>query len=345
MSDLGYSCGNNISRRDFLKLSGVGLLGLITPPLDSFEDFLPDQQGRVLDLKIALHAKPSFNSQEIKVFWKDTVLPVSKVTVGDEEPAHNRIWYRIGDEGYAHSGSIQPVKTTLNPPADHIPTQGTLAEVTVPFTDAHWGPGKDYPVAYRFYYETTHWITARVSDLHGDPWYRISDDKWDFVYYVPATHLRIVSQDELTPISPHVPPAEKRLEVRLSQQLVIAHEGDQQVFMARAATGTEFSNGRYLTPSGVHTTFHKRPSRHMAAGNLAANGYDLPGVPWISYITESGIAFHGTYWHNDYGRPRSHGCINLTSQASKWIYRWTLPVVPPDQQRVYEDYGTQVLVI
>ncbi|MEJ2353252.1 MAG: L,D-transpeptidase, partial [Anaerolineales bacterium] len=59
----------------------------------------------------------------------------------------------------------------------------------------------------------------------------------------------------------------------------------------------------------------------------------------------SGIAFHGTYWHNDYGRPRSHGCINLTSRAAKWIYRWTLPVVPPDQQRVYEDFGTRVDVI
>lgn len=345
VSDLAYSSGPQISRRDFLKLGGVGLLGLITPPLDRFEDLLPDQQGRVLDLKISLYDKPTFNGQELKVFWKDTVLPLSEVTVGDNEPAHNRIWYRIGDEGYAHSGSIQPVKTILNQPAEQIPTQGTLAEVTVPFTDAHWGPGKEYPVAYRFYYETTHWIIAKVSDLRGDPWYRIMDDKWDFKYYVPATHLRLVPREELTPISPEVPPGEKRLEVRLSHQLVVAYEGDQPVFMARAATGTEFSNGRYLTPAGLHTTFHKRPSRHMAAGNLAANGYDLPGVPWISYITESGIAFHGTYWHNDYGRPRSHGCINLTSQASKWIYRWTLPVVPPDQQRVYEDFGTQVLVI
>ena len=334
-----------LSRRDFLKSSGMGLLGLLLPPLDNFADMLPDQQGRVTDLKISLHAEPSYNSQEIKIYWKDTVLPVSEVTVGDEEPAHNRIWYRVGAEGYIHSGSLQPVKTQLNSAEEELPDAGALAEVTVPFTDAHWGPGKQYPVAYRFYYETTHWIIAAVSDNLGEPWYRILDDKWEFKFYVPAPHLRLIPSEELTSQSPDVPPSEKRIAVHLGQQLVVAYEWNQPVFMARASTGTEFSNGRYLTPAGRHQTFHKRPSRHMAAGNLAANGYDLPGVPWNSYITESGIAFHSTYWHNDYGRPRSHGCINLTPQAAKWIYRWTLPVVPPDQQRVYEDFGTQVDVI
>ncbi len=61
----------------------------------------------------------------------------------------------------------------------------------------------------------------------------------------------------------------------------------------------------------------------MAAGDIASNGFDLPGVPWVLYITESGISFHGTYWHNDYGRPHSHGCINLAPQAAKWLFRWT----------------------
>jgi len=58
----------------------------------------------------------------------------------------------------------------------------------------------------------------------------------------------------------------------------------------------------------------------MARGNLAANGYDLPGVPWNSYITEEGIAFHGTYWHNNFGKPRSHGCINLTPRLRNGFF-------------------------
>ena len=82
----------------------------------------------------------------------------------------------------------------------------------------------------------------------------------------------------------------------------------------------------------------------MAAGDIASNGFDLPGVPWVLYITKSGISFHGTYWHNDYGRPRSHGCINLTPQAAKWLYRWTLPSVEPGKQFAYEYFGTKVLI-
>ena len=83
----------------------------------------------------------------------------------------------------------------------------------------------------------------------------------------------------------------------------------------------------------------------MAAGNLANSGYDLPGVPWVLYITESGISFHGTYWHNDFGHPRSHGCINLASHAAKWLYRWTAPVVKPDKEFVYGHTGTHVEII
>jgi lipoprotein-anchoring transpeptidase ErfK/SrfK len=160
------------------------------------------------------------------------------------------------------------------------------------------------------------------------------------MFYVPAQHLRFIPGDELKPISSDVPPHNKRIEVYIPQQVMIAYEYDQPVFMARIASGAVFSNGDYSTPTGRHMTFHKRASRHMARGNLAANGYDLPGVPWNSYITEEGVAFHGTYWHNNFGRPRSHGCINLTPQAAKWIYLWTIPSVPPNQPATYEQIGT-----
>jgi lipoprotein-anchoring transpeptidase ErfK/SrfK len=62
----------------------------------------------------------------------------------------------------------------------------------------------------------------------------------------------------------------------------------------------------------------------------------------VLYITEGGISFHGTYWHNDYGRPHSHGCINLAPQAAKWLFRWTRPSVPPEKPLAYGFVGTQV---
>jgi lipoprotein-anchoring transpeptidase ErfK/SrfK len=58
--------------------------------------------------------------------------------------------------------------------------------------------------------------------------------------------------------------------------------------------------------------------------------FDLPGVPWCTYITENGVALHGTYWHNDFGTPKSHGCVNTLPEDAKWIFRWGQPTVPYD---------------
>ena len=335
----------SLTRGEFLRLGGLSLAGLVLPAARLPADPPPEQLGRVAEAKAVVYSRPAVEASEVKTYWKDMVLPISEATVGEGPPEHNHIWYRIGSEGYAHSGAIQPVQTRLNPVVTDIPEGGALAEVTVPYTDAHWGPGKNYPFAYRFYYQTTYWVTKQVQDNLAEAWYRIADDKWDLTFYALAAHLRIIPKKEIAPLSPGLRPEEKRLEVRLRQQLVIAYERDQAVFMARAATGAEFSNGKFYTPAGRHITFHKRASRHMAAGDLASNGYDLPGVPWICYITEKGVAFHGTYWHNDFGRPRSHGCINLTPAAAKWIYRWTQPVASYDVQDVYENYGTRVDVV
>lgn len=337
------------SRRDFLKLVAAGALGLFLPdlPLESVQaqELGPDQQGRVLDGSISVFDVPSFKGKLQRIYWRDLVLPITGIAVSDDEAAHNRIWYRIGDQGYAYSGSIQPVRTVLNQPVSVLPNEGHLAEVTVPYADARWEANKDAEFAYRLYYETTHWVHGLVYDAQGNPWYRIQDDKWKFYYFVPAAHLRILDPQDFSPLSPEVPAQYKVIEVRLAQQLVIAYEENLPVYVVRTATGARFSNGNYSTPTGAFVTFHKRPYRHMAAGDIASNGYDLPGVPWVLYITKSGISFHGTYWHNDYGRPRSHGCINLTPQAARWFYRWTLPVVPHNEQFAYKNFGTAVRII
>lgn len=346
------TCDNpsSLSRREFLKLGGLTLAAAWLPgsaPLSSSPtETSNENQGRVVDTGAEVHGEPSFEAPIVKTLWKDTVFPILRATLGPEqEPLHNRVWYYIDGAGYVHSGVIQPVRTVINAVAAGLPGEGALAEISVPYTDAYWRPDPNYRHAYRLYYETTHWISEIVTGADGEPWYAIQEDKWDLRYYAPAHHMRVIPNEELQPISAQVPAQFKRLVVDTQNQIVTAFEYDRPVFMTRTATGAKFSNGDYSTPAGNYITAHKRPSRHMAAGNLAYNGYDLPGVPWVSYITESGISFHGTYWHNNYGLPRSHGCINLTPQAARFVYLWTLPVVPPNEQRVIEDYGTQVIVI
>jgi len=337
-----------LSRRDFLKLSGIGLASLALPPLDfDLSDPFDLQQGRVTVRTIWMHETPSETSPKVKLLQRDSLFNIVNTAVSEDLEAHNRIWYRVGDEGYVHSVNVQPVRTIFSQPyGGDIPKEGLLAEVSVPYTDAFVEATTDAEVGYRIYYETTHWVKAMVAGAtDGQPWYQIRDDKWDKSYYVRAEHLRVFPPEELAPISPDVPMKEKKIVVRLDQQLVIAYEMNIPVYVVPISSGAILRSGTYTTPQGNFITFYKRPSRHMAAGDIAASGFDLPGVPWVQYITKSGISFHGTFWHNDFGRPRSHGCINLSCSAAKWLYLWSSPSVPLNKEFSYGFTGTKVEIV
>jgi lipoprotein-anchoring transpeptidase ErfK/SrfK len=355
-----------VSRREFMKYSLSGFSAMFLLPLVgalpySKNEAFPasetahssslqpgnsaiPEKGRILGNSVGLYAKPSFSSQLLKMFYTDVVQSITEVTLGDNEPAYNRVWYQINNEGFIHSGSVQPVEIRNNQPITTYPGNPFLVELTVPFTDTLWTLKRPDYFAYRLYYGTTYWISGIKKDSSGKVWYQIQDDKWEELsFYADATHFHPIQHKEIAPLSPNVPVEEKRIEVNLPAQAVIAYEYDQPVFMTRAATGAHFSDGNFTTPSGHYITNRKRPSRHMAAGDPAApNSYNLPGIPWVSYLTKSGISFHGTYWHNDFGKPRSHGCINLSIEAARWIYRWTFPTVPAGEDAWSEDTGTGV---
>ena len=333
-----------LSRRDFLKLSSYGLIGAFLPGLSidlPLQNQFLNLQGRIIDRTVWSYDEPSLKAKRLNLYWHDLVIPITSTTIGEDDSAYNRVWYELEDAGYAYSGGIQPVRTILNKP-QQIPTRGTLGEISVPFTDSYLTPDVNGEFVYRLYYETVHWVAGAVDSTDGTTWYRLLDDKFDRYYYTPARHIRLIPNEELTPLSAHVPSDKKLVEVRLDEQLLLAYENGQVVFAAPISTGGKRLSGAYTTPLGNFITYHKRPTRHMAAGDIASNGFDLPGVPWVLYITESGISLHGTYWHNDYGSPHSHGCINLTPQAAKWLYRWTTPVVPPDKYLMYGHIGTRV---
>lgn len=348
-----------LSRREFLRWAGRGLSGLFGALVleravgkerlvtrECWEEARLPELGRVLDNSLAVYKEPSFSSELVNMYWRDLVLPINGVTIGDREPAHNRVWYLVNEEGYAHSGQIQPVALRYNEPAPSLPERGMLGEITVPYTDALWDPDRPDRVASRLYYSSVYWAMKIKMDRQGKTWYRVPDDKRKRDYYVDAEHVRLIQPEELFPISPGTPAADKRVEAHLGEQLVVAYEGSQPVFMTRMASGARFIDGDYTTPVGVYYTNRKRPSRHMASGDLAApSAYDLPGVPWVSYLTLSGISFHGTYWHNDFGKPRSHGCLNLSPQAARWLYRWTNPAVPYREHTWSSREGTRVEVV
>ncbi len=331
-----------------MKISGLGFAALALPPLNlRFDDPFENQQGRVTTRMVWAYAEPSLAATRTLLLPRDSVFSISNTALNaDDKEAAQRVWYQLDAEGYVSSENIQPVRTRLSEVyRGEIPKEGLLAEVCVPYSDALTEPNPESEVGYRIYYETTHWIQALHQDANKKNWYQIFDDKYRKVYYVRAEHLRVLPPEELTPLSPEIPINEKKIRVELNRQLVTAYEKGVPIFSVPVSSGARLRSGTYTTPSGEFVTSYKRPSRHMAAGEIGSNGFDLPGVPWVQYITKSGISFHGTFWHNNFGATMSHGCINMTSAAAKWLYRWSSPTVPLEKEFVYGYIGTQVEIV
>lgn len=214
----------------------------------------------------------------------------------------------------------------------------------MPFVDSYTTPGGNRR-SYRLYYAAMFWVQSRTTDEFGASWYEILDDRYHNVAFIPHSAMRLIPYAELATVMPGVDPEEKLITVDLKNQLVNAYQGSRKVFYSHVSTGVLNLEGGFSTPEGWYRTSRKRPCRHMAAGESDQGmGFDLPGVPWVSYISGNGIAFHGIYWHNDFGTPHSHGCINMSPRAARWIYLWTDPHVPVDKYFYEEVPGTRVHV-
>jgi lipoprotein-anchoring transpeptidase ErfK/SrfK len=334
-----------ISRRDFLKLSASGVLGLVLSELgiDRALAAPPASQGRVTFSGAPIYESPSFKAKKVKLFGMDQVVNLKAQLEGDEGNPFNKAWYQV-NEGYTYSGWLQPVETEFQKPVYEIPVKGQLGEITVPMSETRLTPYTYANNGYRLYYGSTHWVKRTVVTREEKSiWYEIFDIEIDKSFFVPYYNMRLVQDDELSLLSPDVPESEKLIHVDLETQMVTAFEGDAMVFSSRCSSGSKGTR----TPTGDFLTYHKGPSVHMNNQDEdVKNHYDLPGVPWCSFFTSYGNAFHGTYWHNDYGRPRSHGCVNLPSADAKWLYRWTRPNVPVDEDYIHlPGQGTRVEIV
>jgi lipoprotein-anchoring transpeptidase ErfK/SrfK len=109
------------------------------------------------------------------------------------------------------------------------------------------------------------------------------------------------------------PTEDKWIDLDLSDQRLVAYVGTVPVYAVRVSTGV----ARMPTPKGQFHIYRK-----LAATLMSGPGYYLPNVPWTMYFHKS-YAVHGTYWHDNFGRPMSHGCVNLPTPDAKWMYDWT----------------------
>jgi len=233
----------------------------------------------------------------------------------------------------------------LNKPEKPIPTDGCLGEITVPIVDAYSRVEKPRRILHRFYYGSAFWVLDRLVDENGSYWYELLDDRFRGRWYIPANSMRLVPDSELTPLAPEVPFRDKRIVISLARQTLTALIQDRVVLRTRISTGVRLPEGGFASKPGTFRIFRKRPCRYMfAPPREDYRGFDLPGVPWVSYFFKDGEATHGTYWHNAFGLPMSAGCINMRHDTAKWLYRWTTPNPPPNVYNYADRNGTLVVI-
>ncbi|HDQ74081.1 MAG TPA: hypothetical protein ENN19_18600 [Chloroflexi bacterium] len=337
----------NINRREFIKWSSVALALAALPHWPEEKDTEPAPEppptslGRITTWwRHALRTEPDAAAEWVAWKTRDEIIPLHAAISGKPPWPGNPIWYQT-DDGFIHSGYVQPVE---NDPQSEIVSEvaepGFWSQVCVPIAEARWRPDSAR-VRYKLYYGTVYRVIGATEDDEGNWWYQLKDG---ITYapgpYVPTWSVRRIPPEEMAPISPGHP--DKWIEINLSNQRLTCFEGQGPVFITRISSGAGGT-----TPRGEYRVLYKRHTRRMVGG-AENDRYDLPGVAFPVYYTWSAIAIHGTYWHNDFVRPHSHGCINVSNQAAQWIFRWTDPIVPYDEYErkvSKEDSATRIVVV
>ncbi len=337
---------DHISRRDFLRLSGLGLSSMVLPNLFPWKDVVQtndfpssERLGRVVvDLgeEINLRARPSTDARKTGILLGDDVVPWLREVVG-YTPYRNQRWVEtLG--GFIWAPLLQPVANHPNGVLQTLPDasqgSGLWAEVTVPYVAASLanlrpiGPRVTYLVEnnlpIRFYYGQVVWVDdIRVTEM-GEAIYHIRElhGSYGDHFWAPVVGFRPISPKDINPITPEV--EDKHIQIDLNRQTLSCYEEGREIFFCR------ISSGRFgtETPTGDHLRiFWKLFSVHMSGGTAGA-GYDLTGIGWPTYFASGGIAIHGTFWHNNYGERTSAGCVNATPEAAKFVSLWSQPTVP-----------------
>jgi lipoprotein-anchoring transpeptidase ErfK/SrfK len=343
-----------LSRGEFLRLAALSLGGLAFAyyrhgqALTEFPK--AERLGRVAVGMVELKMKPDPDSATLGVLYEDAVVPWLKEAAGARTAAvfNNQRWVETPD-GYIYGPYLQPVYNRTNQPVETLPPSsrgdGMWVEVTVPYAEAtldqaepssnSWVEAKlEQGLPLRVYYSQTFWVDEIKTSDGGQRFYRLNPNYYGGIdkLWVAAEAFRPVTQDELTPIHPEA--TDKKIEVDVIHQLLSCYEGANEVYFARVSTGAKYDMygnpvDNWATPVGMHRVERKYISLQMSGGTTGA-GYDLPGIAWTSVFATGGVSIHSTFWHNNYGDPVSHGCVNCSPEDAKWIFRWIMPEVVYD---------------
>lgn len=172
-------------------------------------------------------------------------------------------------------------------------------------------PGSEQP-------QTSHWVSRYdliqifdTVELGEQVWYMIGPDEWVEQKLVALVYPEITRPAEI--------PADRWIAVNLFEQTITVYENDEIIFASLVSSG---SRGWWTQP-GVFQIYAKleRDTMRGAFESDRSDYYYLEDVPWVMYY-DGARALHGAYWHNNYGYPTSHGCINVSHADGNWLYEW-----------------------
>lgn len=136
---------------------------------------------------------------------------------------------------------------------------------------------------------------------------------------------------------------EKWIDIDLSEQKVRAYEGGKMVYEFLISSGLPWTP----TIKGDFRIWYKTRYTRMTGGSKEAGSfYDLPNVPFNMFFYKD-YALHGAYWHNNFGHPMSHGCVNMRIPDAEKLFYWTTPPLPNNQGALRSSEanpGTRVVV-
>jgi lipoprotein-anchoring transpeptidase ErfK/SrfK len=198
------------------------------------------------------------------------------------------------------------------------------------------GPGGDFPVVTKLRDNVVLKVGGKV-ERDGTTWIKLVFDEWlrypervKEDWYISSAYADVVlDEGDKTTWENGNATTTKEIVIDRSEQKLYAYENDELFAEIMISTGLELTP----TPRGTFTVFKKTPSRYMQGPipGLSDQYYDLPGVPWNLYFTHDGAVIHGAYWHESFGTPYSHGCVNLPPEEARTLYLWA-------------DLGTKVTV-
>jgi len=177
-------------------------------------------------------------------------------------------------------------------------------------------------------------ISAELLSLQGRS-YRVTQDG----RLIPEDALRVIPH---TPRPAFVPQGSRYIAINLAAQTLVAYDGARPVYATLIASG----RAGFETPTGIFRIQHKHITTTMDGEAGTDESYRIEDVPWTMYFAGS-VALHAAFWHERFGQPRSHGCVNLAPKDAQWLFSWASPGLPPGFHGIYatrEDPGTFVVI-